>query len=75
MLLRPWDFPGKSTGEGCISFSRGSFWPRDQIQVSHIVGRRFTVWATREVLLSFINEQNISQDKNLIVFPKESQQL
>ena len=32
-----------------ISFSRGSSWPRDQTQVSHVVGR-LTVWATREVL-------------------------
>ena len=32
-----------------ISFSRGSSWPRDRTQVSLIVGRRFTVWATREV--------------------------
>ena len=32
-----------------ISFSRGSSRPRDQTRVSHIVGRRFTVWATREV--------------------------
>ena len=32
-----------------ISFSRGSFRPRDWTQVSHIVGRRFTIWATREV--------------------------
>ena len=32
-----------------ISFSRGSSQPRDQTQVSHIVGRRFTIWATREV--------------------------
>ena len=32
-----------------ISFSRGSSWSRDQTQVSHTVGRRFTVWATREV--------------------------
>ena len=32
-----------------ISFSRGSSRPRDQTQVSHIVGRHFTVWATREV--------------------------
>ena len=32
-----------------ISFSRGSSWPRDRTQVSCIVGRRFTVWATREV--------------------------
>ena len=28
-----------------ISFSRGSSWTRDRTQVSHIVGRRFTVWA------------------------------
>ena len=33
-----------------ISFSRGSSPPRDQTQVSRIVGRRFTVWATKEVL-------------------------
>ena len=31
-----------------ISFSRGSSQPRDRIQVSCIVGRRFTLWATRE---------------------------
>ena len=33
-----------------ISFSRGSSHHKDQSQVSHIVGRRFTVWVTREVL-------------------------
>ena len=47
-----------------ISFSRGSSWPRDQIQVSHIPGRCFNLWATREahrlfsasqVLLSFLS--------------------
>ena len=32
-----------------ISFSRGSSWPRDWTWVSHIVGRRLTVWATREL--------------------------
>ena len=32
-----------------ISFSRGSSWPRDWTQVSHIASRRFTIWATREV--------------------------
>ena len=31
-----------------ISFSRESSWPRDWTQVSHIAGRGFTVWATRE---------------------------
>ena len=30
-----------------ISISRGSSQPRDQIQVSHIAGRFFTIWATR----------------------------
>ena len=29
-------------------FSRGSSQPRDQTQVSHIDGRFFTSWATRE---------------------------
>ena len=31
-----------------ISFSRGSSQPRDQTQVSHITGRRFTISATRK---------------------------
>ena len=29
-----------------ISFSRGSSWLRDRTQVSRIVNRRFTIWAT-----------------------------
>ena len=49
-LLRPWDFLGKSTGVGCHFFLQGTSWPRDRTQVSHIVDRHFTVWATREVL-------------------------
>ena len=32
-----------------ISFSRRSSQPRDWTRVSHIVGRRFILWATREV--------------------------
>ena len=31
-----------------IAFSRGSSPPRDRTLVSHIVGRHFTLWATRE---------------------------
>ena len=31
-----------------ISFFRGSSQPRDWPQVSRIVGRRFTIWVTRE---------------------------
>ena len=34
-----------------VSFSRGSSWPRDQTQVSHIAGGFFTHWATREARL------------------------
>ena len=43
-----------------ISFSRGSFQPRDWTQVSRIVVRRFTVWATREAgaKLGWGNEDN-----------------
>ena len=33
-----------------IPFSRGFSQPRDRTQVSHIVGRFFTVWATGEVI-------------------------
>ena len=32
-----------------ISFSRGSSQPRNRTQVSRTVGRRFTIWASREV--------------------------
>ena len=31
-----------------ISFSRGSSRPRDRTWVSHITGRLFTIWATKE---------------------------
>ena len=33
-----------------ISFSRGSFRPRDRTQVSHIAGRRFNLGSTREAI-------------------------
>ena len=36
-----------------VSFSRGSSWPRDQARVSRNVDRRFTIWASREVLYLF----------------------
>ena len=41
-----------------ISFSRGSSPPRDRTQVSCSIGRRFTVWATREVL-SIVNKAEV----------------
>ena len=38
-----------------IPFSRGSSWPRDWTQVSCIAGGFFTIWATREALMSRFN--------------------
>ena len=55
-LLHPWDFQGTSVLEWvAISFSRESSQPRDWTQVSHIVDRCFTVWATREVDLCMLS--------------------
>ena len=45
------DSPGKNTGVGCHALLQGISQPRDQTQVSHIAGRVFTVWATRELPL------------------------
>ena len=39
----------------CIPFSRGSSRLRDGTWVSHIAGRFFTIWATREVTYIFSN--------------------
>ena len=39
-----------------ISFSRGSSQPRDRTWVSHIAGRRFNLWATREAPLEYISQ-------------------
>ena len=41
--------PHSSISKSTISFSRGSSQPRDWTWVSCIVGRCFTIWATREV--------------------------
>ena len=38
-----------------VSFSRRSSQPRDQTQVSHVVGRCFTIWATGEVKINWDN--------------------
>ena len=40
-----------------ISFSRGSSWPRNWTQVSHIAGRLFTIWATRESPLTTLKKK------------------
>ena len=50
-LYSPWDSPwisGQNTGVGNPFLLRGSSQPRDRTQVSRIVGRFFTTWATKE---------------------------
>ena len=44
----PRGFTGKNQEWVAYAFSRGSSWLRDRIQVSHIAGRFFTIWATKE---------------------------
>ena len=47
-----------------MPFPRGSSWPRDWTQVSHIAGRLFTVWAAREAQLQEVTLYPGSQVKN-----------
>ena len=42
-----------------ISFSRRSSQPRDWTQVSCIVGRRFTIWATGEAVEIFLKTNQL----------------
>ena len=53
-----------------ISFSRGSSWPRDRIQVSCIAGRHFNLWATREALFRtpFLKKEPCPSDLLLPLF-------
>ena len=44
--------------------SRGSSQPRDQTQMSHIAGRFFTVWATRETPWRKVTENKYMRDEN-----------
>ena len=46
-------FQARALEWAAIPFSRGSPRPRDRTRVSHIVGRRFTVWASGEVLTEY----------------------
>ena len=48
LYIRPWDFPGKNTGVGCHFLLQGIFPTQGSNQVSCIVARRFTIWATRQ---------------------------
>jgi len=48
-LCSPWNSPSQNTEGITFPFSRRSSQPMDQTQVSHIAGRLFTSWATKEV--------------------------
>ena len=62
-----------------ISFSRGSSRPRGQTQVSHVVSRHFTAWATVEVWATgktlpisldsskYIKQDNACKDSSIIL--------
>ena len=53
-----------------ISFSRGSSWPRVQIQISYITGRFFTMWATRKAhLISYQKEFTHGYFNGLLSYP------
>ena len=43
-----WNSPGQNTGMGSLSLLQGIFPTQGSTQVSHITGRFFTSWATRE---------------------------
>ena len=59
-LYSPWNSPGRILEWIGFPFSRGSSQPRDRTQVSHIAGRFFTSWATKEAHLQ-ISRQDESQ--------------
>ena len=48
---------------GAIAFSRGSSQPRDRTQDSHIVGRHFTVWVSRQVICL---EKSVKTDHKIV---------
>ena len=54
-----------------ISFSRGSSGPRDRTQVSHIVDRCFTIWATREDL-KYNKLDKMKRQRNMLQMKEES---
>ena len=47
------EFSRQNTGVGCCSFLQGIFPTQGSSQVSHITGRFFTIWTTREACSKF----------------------
>ena len=51
-----------------ISFSRGSSQPRDLTWVSHIAGRHFTIWATKEATKPLIIKPHALKESSYLWF-------
>ena len=51
-LLCPWNSPGKNTGVGCYSLLQGIFLTQGSNPGLLIASRFFTIWATRDWILS-----------------------
>ena len=57
-----------------ISFSRWSSQPRDRTWVSRVVGRRITIWATREALSHLLfNNQFIANSSSVYCYTESEQ--
>ena len=59
------DSPVKNTGVGSHALLQGIFLTRDRTHISHIVGRFFTIWTTREACI--YNIQSINSAKSRFV--------
>ena len=68
-LLCPWDFPGKNTGVVAISFSRGSYRPRDWTHVSCIGGRFFTAEPLRDDIVNGEGQTRMGSITDLLDAP------
>ena len=69
--LYPWNSSSKNTEVGCHFLLQGIFLTWNQIWVSHIAGKFFTIWATREALwisFSLSNWLFLLQSLRLVLF-------
>ena len=62
-LYSPWNSPGQNMEWVAFPFSRGSFWPRNQMRVSCIAGRFFSNWAIRGAHIHTYNRILLNHEK------------
>ena len=67
-----WILQGRILEWVAIPFSRGSSQTRDGTQVSHIAGRFFTIWATREAQFYQLKQSNSLLLHKNFPFPSET---